>query len=169
MFTRYDVRLTVSTRRTGLIAETTQAVRSQQAAYDRFHDAVGDYLKINRTDLRCLDLLDLHGRMSAGELSEATGLSTGAVTVMLDRLERTGYVRRVRDASDRRRVYVERTELAARYAAEIYAPLAAQAVPLYDRFTDDQLATIVDFLHTVNEFYGGQITRVEGLGRSGGA
>ena len=153
----------MSTRRTGLIAEAGEEVRRQQVAYDRFHDAVAGYLKINRTDLRCLDLLDLRGPLSAGDLSEATGLSTGAVTVMLDRLERAGYVRRVRDPGDRRRVYVEPTELAAKYGTEIYAPLTAQAAPLYDRFTDDQLATVVDFLRTVNEFYGGQIARVEAL------
>jgi DNA-binding MarR family transcriptional regulator len=154
----------VSTRRTGLIAEASAEVRRQQAAYDRFHDAVAGYLKINRTDLRCLDLLDLRGKMSAGELSEATGLSPGAVTVMLDRLEHAGYVRRVRDPGDRRRVYAEPTELASKYAAEVYAPLTAQAAPLYDRFTEEQLATIVNFLRTASEFYGGQIARVEALG-----
>jgi DNA-binding MarR family transcriptional regulator len=142
-------------------------VRRQQAAYDRFHDAVAGYLKINRTDLRCLDLLDQRGRQSAGELSEATGLSTGAVTVMLDRLERAGFVRRVRDVGDRRRIMVEATDLAGKYGSEIYAPLAAQALPLYDRFTDEQLVTIVDFLKTVNEFYGTQISRMEALTRGG--
>jgi DNA-binding MarR family transcriptional regulator len=153
----------VPTRRTGLIAQTNQEVRRQQVAYDRFHDAVAGYLKINRTDLRCLDLIDLHGRLTAGELSEATGLSTGAVTVMLDRLEHAGYVRRARDPVDRRRVYAEPTELAAKYGTEIYTPLTAQAAPLYDRFTEDQLATITDFLRTVNQFYSGQIARVEAL------
>jgi DNA-binding MarR family transcriptional regulator len=155
----------VSTRRTELIAQTTHEVRRQQTAYDRFHDAVAGYLKINRTDLRCLDLLDQRGRQTAGELSEATGLSTGAVTAMLDRLERVGYVRRVRDTGDRRRVLVEPTDLADKYATEVYAPLAAQAEPLYDRFTEQELHTIVDYLRTVNEFYGAQITRVEALGR----
>jgi len=153
----------VSTRRTGLIAKASAEMRRQQATYDRFHDAVADHLKVNRTDLRCLDLLDLHGKMTAGELSQATGLSTGAVTVMLDRLERAGYVRRVRDPGDRRRVYAEPTELAAKHAAEIYAPLTAQAAPLYDRFTDDQLATIADFLGTATKFYSGQTARVEAL------
>jgi DNA-binding MarR family transcriptional regulator len=157
----------VSTSRTALISQTTEEVRRQQAAYDRFHDAVAGYLKINRTDLRCLDLIDQRGRQSAGELSEATGLSTGAVTVMLDRLERAGFVRRVRDVGDRRRIMVESTDLAAKYGSEIYAPLAAQALPLYDRFTDEQLVTIVDFLKTVNEFYGTQISRMEALTRGG--
>ena len=155
----------MSTSRTALIARTTEEVRRQQVAYDRFHDAVAGYLKINRTDLRCLDVLDQRGRQSAGELSEATGLSTGAVTVMLDRLERAGFVRRVRDVGDRRRILVESTDLARKYGSEIYAPLAAQALPLYDRFTDEQLVTIVDFLQNVNEFYGTQILRMEALAR----
>ena len=157
----------MSTSRTALIARTTEEVRRQQVAYDRFHDAVAGYLKINRTDLRCLDVLDQRGRQSAGELSEATGLSTGAVTVMLDRLERAGFVRRVRDVGDRRRILVESTDLARKYGSQIYAPLAAQALPLYDRFTDEQLVTIVDFLETVNEFYGTQILRMEALARGG--
>ena len=147
----------MSTRRTELIAQTTEEVRRQQTAYDRFHDAVAGYLKINRTDLRCLDLLDQRGRQTAGELSDTTG--------MIDRLERAGYVRRVRDPGDRRRVLVEPTELAGKYATEVYAPLTAQAEPLYGRFTERELHTIVEFLRTVNEFYGAQITRVEALGR----
>jgi len=101
----------------------------------------------------------------AGELSDATGLSTGAVTTMLDRLERAGYVRPERDLGDRRRVLVEPTELAGKYATAVYAPLAAQAEPLYGRFTEQELHTIVEFLRTVNEFHGSQITRVEALGR----
>ena len=58
-----------------LIAQTTAEVRAQQIAYDRFHDAVASYLGINRTDLRCLDILYLAGRQTAGELAAAMGMS----------------------------------------------------------------------------------------------
>jgi hypothetical protein len=82
---------------------------------------------------------------------------------------RPARARRVRAASAghrrRRRVIVEPTELAGKYATEVYAPLAAQAAPQYDRFAEEQLSTIVDFLRIVNEFYVGQIARVEALGR----
>ena len=158
----------MSTRRSTLSAQTTREVRRQQNAYDRFHDAVAGYLRVNRTDLRCLDLLDQHGRQTAGELAEATGLTTGAVTAMIDRLERAGYVQRLRDPGDRRRVLVEATELARKYAMQVYAPLAEQAAPLYDRFSEQQMLTILDFLRIVNDFYDTQIARVEALDRGSG-
>jgi len=158
----------VSTTRAGLSAQTLGEVRAQQRAYDRFHDAVAGYLRLNRTDVRCLDLLDQRGTQTAGELSETTGLTTGAVTAMLDRLERAGYVRRLRDPGDRRKVLVEPTELARERAREIYAPFAEQEAPLHERFTDDQLATILDFLRIASEFYATQTGRVEALGRGSG-
>src|SRR6201987_715365 len=74
--------------RTELIAALTAEVRQQQIAYDRFHDAVAAYLGVNRTDLRCLDILDLAGRRTAGELATEMGMSTGAVTALIDRLEK---------------------------------------------------------------------------------
>jgi DNA-binding MarR family transcriptional regulator len=151
--------------RAELIVQTTAEVRAQQIAYDRFHDAVARYLGINRTDLRCLDILDLAGRQTAGELAAAMGLSTGAVTAMLDRLEKTGYVRRVRDPGDRRRVLVEPAELARERGWEVYQPFEEQTVPMFARFTDEQLSVVRDFLRIGNDFYDVQTTRIEELAR----
>ena len=64
---------------------------------------------VNRTDGRCLDLLEHRGQMSAGELARASGLSTGAITAVIDRLEHAGYAQRVADPADRRRVLIEPT------------------------------------------------------------
>lgn len=158
----------MSTDRDDLIAQTTGEVRQQQIAYDRFHDAVAGYLGINRTDLRCLDLLDLAGRQTAGELAAQMGLSTGAVTAMLDRLEKIGYVRRVRDPADRRRVLVETAELASERGREIYQPFEEQTVPMFARFTDEQLTVVRDFLRIGNDFYAVQTARVEELSRHAG-
>ena len=152
-------------RRPELIAETTAEVRAQQIAYDRFHDAVASYLGINRTDLRCLDILDLAGRQTAGDLAAAMGMSTGAVTAMLDRLEKTGYVRRLRDPGDRRRVLVEPAELARERGWEVYQPFEEATVPMFARFTDEQLAVVRDFLRIGNDFYDVQTARIEELAR----
>jgi DNA-binding MarR family transcriptional regulator len=81
--------------------------------------------------------------MTAGELAEANGLTTGAVTRLLDRLERAGYARRVRDTGDRRCVLVELTELANRRAAELYGPIGEAGQTTLDRYTADQLALVV--------------------------
>src|SRR5688572_19438670 len=72
-----------------------------------FHAAVADRLGINVTDVKCYSLLRQRGAMTAGELSEKTGLTTGAITGVVDRLEKAGLVQRRRDAHDRRRVIVE--------------------------------------------------------------
>jgi DNA-binding MarR family transcriptional regulator len=154
--------------RLDLIAQTTSEVRQQQIAYDRFHDAVAAYLGINRTDLRCLDILDLSGQQTAGELAVQMGMSTGAVTAMLDRLEKAGYLRRVRDPADRRRVLVETAELARERGREIYQPFEELTVPMFARFTDEQLAVVRDFLRLGNDFYDVQTTRIEDLARRSG-
>src|SRR5258708_16548377 len=126
--------------RAGLIAALTAEVREQQIAYDRFHDAVAACLGVNRTDLRCLDILDLAGRKTAGELATEMGMSTGAVTALIDRLEKAGYVNRVRDPGDRRRVLVEPTELARQPGWGISQPFPEPAPPARARFTDEQPA-----------------------------
>jgi DNA-binding MarR family transcriptional regulator len=75
--------------------ELLDEVRRSQNATDRFDQAVADALGLNRTDMRCLDVLHREGAVTAGRLAEMTGLTTGAMTVALDRLERSGYARRV--------------------------------------------------------------------------
>src|SRR5437588_10284820 len=84
-------------------------IRANQRATDVVDELICQLLGINRTDARCLDILDQSGSMSAGDLAEASRLTTGAITAVIDRLERAGYARRVPDPSDRRRVLVELT------------------------------------------------------------
>src|ERR687897_3534396 len=75
-----------------------------------FHQAVADELGLNITDHKCLDLIHRYGAMPAGRLAELTGLTTGAVTGIIDRLEGAGYVRRTDDPKERRRIIVEPTK-----------------------------------------------------------
>ena len=73
------------------------AVRAYQTGVDNFDQAVADHIGINRTDGRCIDLIDQAGGMTAGELAKAAGLTTGAVTAVIDRLEKAGVAQRVAD------------------------------------------------------------------------
>src|SRR5688572_9583845 len=98
------------------------AAQAYQRSVDAFDDAVAERLGLNRTDLRCLDWLT-GGPMSAGQLAEATALSSAATTTLLDRLEARDLVRRVRDTSDRRKVLVEMTEVGQRLTWQFYGPL----------------------------------------------
>jgi DNA-binding MarR family transcriptional regulator len=131
--------------------ELIDEVRRSQNATDRFDQAVADALGLNRTDMRCLDVLEREGPVTAGRLAEATGLTTGAMTTALDRLERAGYARRTRDLADRRRVLVE-TTAQARDAGRYYSEHAAQSERLYQRYTEAQLEMLLEFVRGGREF-----------------
>jgi DNA-binding MarR family transcriptional regulator len=133
------------TSRQALVAEIGRATQAYQRATDGFDDVVGRRLGLNSTDLRCLDWLT-EGGWTAGELAEATGLSSAATTTLLDRLERRGFVRRERDAIDRRRVRVELTPEGGRRIGELYGPLAREGGRALARFSDAELAAMRDFL-----------------------
>ena len=147
-------------RRRELIYGAAMAARLQQNAYDRFEDAVAGYFGVNRTAMRCLEVLDRLGQQTAGELATQTGLTSGAVTAMLDRLERAGLVRRLADASDRRRVLVQMTDRAAQLAADVYEPLAEEMAE-FERYTDDQLRLLAEFLQTATRTLERHAGRVE--------
>jgi DNA-binding MarR family transcriptional regulator len=109
-------------------------------------ELVCQLLGINRTDARCMDILDQHGSMSAGDLAEASRLTTGAITAVIDRLERAGLAHRVPDPSDRRRVLVEVTPKAVAVATELMVePMRALYTPMADRYSEDDLRLILDF------------------------
>jgi DNA-binding MarR family transcriptional regulator len=121
-------------------------VRASQRATDVVDELICQLLGINRTDARCLDILDQHGSMSAGDLAEASRLSTGAITAVIDRLERAGLAERVPDPGDRRRVLVELTPNA--YAASnelMVEPMRQLYQPMAERYSDEQLRLIIDF------------------------
>ncbi|MGW6447717.1 MarR family winged helix-turn-helix transcriptional regulator [Lentzea sp. NPDC055074] len=88
----------------------TWYMREQSALTVMFHARVAEQMGLSATDEKCLDLaMRAEGPLTAGRLADLSGLSTGAVTGVIDRLERAGYVRRVRDPHDRRKVLVEVT------------------------------------------------------------
>jgi DNA-binding MarR family transcriptional regulator len=133
----------VSSRKQQLLAELTNEVRMSQNATDRFDQAVADALGINRTDMRCTDILEREGAVTAGYLAEATGLTTGTV---IDRLEQRGFARRVRDPHDRRRVLVELTDQARENGRAFYSEHARYAQRLVRRYTEDELQLLLGFV-----------------------
>ncbi len=128
-------------------------LREYLNAVDLYDDAVAERMGVNRTDLRCVDTLERRGTMTAGALAEASGLTTGAVTFLLDRLERAGVIRRVRDTEDRRRVLVELVPDAALHAYHLHKPMIADMRELARHFRMDELSTIRDFLCQARSVY----------------
>lgn len=128
-----------------LEAELIDEVRGSQTATHQMDEAAGRAMGVNGTDGRCLDILDRRGRLSAGQLAEASGLTTGAVTAVLDRLEAKGYVSRVPDPGDRRRVLVEITEKQRQAAWRLYGPLGEMAAAWLAERSDDELRLLIEF------------------------
>src|SRR5687767_10391279 len=125
---------------------TYRANTSQEGAFDALAAAK---LGISPSDLRCLDLVQASGGMTAGELSRASGLTTGAVTAVIDRLEQAGFVRRLRDGSDRRKVNIEVTPRHYEEAGKVWGPLMEDwQKTLAGRFTAGELRTITEFLRS---------------------
>ena len=81
------------------------------------------------------------------------GVTSGAITGVIDRLERDGWVRRVRDPHDRRKVIVEIVpeRAAATGQMDVFAPLMADLAAIHDRYDDDTLAAILDYLRACND------------------
>ncbi len=123
--------------------ELVDEIRRSQSATDRFDSAVAEALGLNRTDMRCVDSLEREGPLTAGQLAELTGLTSGAMTTALDRLERAGFVRRRRDERDRRRVLVEITETAHSAAGQFYTGHLAMSERLFNEHTADELELIL--------------------------
>src|SRR6266513_4273631 len=92
--------------RAALMEELEHAMRRSSAQGVIFGQTVADSAGVSSSDLECLDFLNLEGRVTAGRLAEVTGLTTGAITGVVDRLEKAGLVRRERDADDRRKVFI---------------------------------------------------------------
>eukprot|EP00873_Tetraselmis_striata_P032571 jgi/Tetstr1/452835/TSEL_039871.t1 len=124
----------------------SQAVRLDQVANARFDEVMNRFLGINRTDGRCLDLIDQNQRMTAGQLAEQAGLTTGAVTALIDRLEAAGYIERKRDETDRRKIWVELTPLMKTIGARIFGQFEEIGALITSGFSEAELEAVHRYL-----------------------
>ena len=127
---------------------------------------MADAIGINRTDLRCLDVIQREGPVPAGRLADETGLTTGAITTVLDRLERAGLARRIRDAADRRRVLVEVTSEAFAGAADFYGEHIAHSERSYREYTEEQLELLLGWVRGGRELNERAAARLEAQARA---
>ncbi len=132
-----------------IIEAILAGLRAIDGDMDRLDEAAAARLRVSRSDFRCLDILSRGTAMTAGQLATETGLTTGAVTALLDRLEKAGYVRRERDRNDRRKVLVHPSKRAAAEVWPIFRGVAQDAARILSRFSDSELETILRFL-TIN-------------------
>ena len=142
-------------------SELAQQLRNEIMGYfgaaSDFDERVAKKLKLGRTDMRCLDLIGRLGPLTAGRLAEESGLTTGAVTFILDRLEEAGMVTRRRDTEDRRRVWVEIVPEAQQRLQRLQQPVADEMRQVASQFKVDELQVVRDFMRQAKEVFQRQV------------
>jgi len=121
-------------------------LRALSTVQDRLDQYAAHRLGLNRTDLRALDLIGQAGIISPTALAAALGMSTGATSTVLDRLEAVGYARREPDPDHRRRTIVRTSPRADELSMEIFAPVMRGTMEQAAAYPDEALAAIAEFL-----------------------
>lgn len=137
--------------RSELIAVFDRETRRMGSMATLHNHAVAEYAGLHQTDQECLDLLDWAGPLTAGEIGVHLGLTSGAVTGLVDRLESGRWVRRERDPNDRRRVIVHLSSERADDLWPLYEPLATAIDTYRDGLDARDLRVVVEFLEFANE------------------
>jgi DNA-binding MarR family transcriptional regulator len=139
----------------GRRAQLAALIRQYQRDIDAFDQAVAERVGLSRTDLRCLDLvLELGGAgtpVTPSRLAEAAGLTPSTITSVLDRLERAGYLRRIREQGNRRQVLLELTATFAKVTEEIFAPVAAEGATQLRQLADAEVETLIEFFSRAHD------------------
>ncbi|HEX9069081.1 MAG TPA: MarR family transcriptional regulator [Ktedonobacterales bacterium] len=133
--------------RTDMLAMLGQSLtRDLMTAASLFQGAVADHYGLNITDFICAGVIISRGPMTAGQLAEAVGITTGAITGVVDRLDKAGFVTRAPDPADRRRVVIEPVPAKAATLTEVYRSVGNTMSQLSERFDAQELAAITGFL-----------------------
>jgi DNA-binding MarR family transcriptional regulator len=129
-----------------LIEHILQVSRAIDSDLERVDELAAARLGISSTDFRCLEVISRGEVVTAGRLASEAGLTTGAVTALVDRLERAGYVERRDDPRDRRRVLIAPTRRAMQRVWPLFAGIVAASTAVLEGFSAEQLQTIAAFL-----------------------
>jgi DNA-binding MarR family transcriptional regulator len=149
-------------RRSELLARLQRAAQTSTPDGILFHQAIADRVGLHVTDLRCLNVLAQAGALTAGELGQQLGLgTTGAVTRMVDRLERAGYVHRAVDPRDRRRVIIQPIPEQLAAIAPHYQGMATAWNKLLAAYSDQELELFLDLFDRLHQLSQQQLASLD--------
>ncbi|WP_170318277.1 MarR family transcriptional regulator [Paenibacillus thalictri] len=131
-----------------------------------YQQCAASCLGLYNNDFLAVDILHEKGPITAGQLSKLTGLTTGSVTALIDRLENNGYVRRQNDPNDRRKVIIVPLYEQKEEVSSTYLPLHTAMVKLASSYTDEELELISTFLGKASEVLEEQIQYLHSNARS---
>ena len=134
-----------------LAIDAQAELRRLTTAIDGLDEKAALRFGINRTDLRCVDVLTSAGPRKPTELAAAVGLSSGGLSIALERLEKAGYIRRRQHPDDRRSVVVEATDKAHKVDDEIFGRIEQRMRRLFGSYDPGELDVILRFLRQTRE------------------
>lgn len=146
-----------SGERSALIEALSLSTRKVIAETVLLFDTLAQRIGINATDMQCLNILDYEGPVPAGRLAELTGLTTGAITTAIDRLEKAGYVQRVRDPHDRRRVVIQ--PVSQEGSGDVFGAIDQTWKDLCARYNDQELTVVLSFIDALYQMNHGAVAR----------
>src|SRR5258706_11644292 len=134
------------------VADFLREIRQLNSLGAFFFRAAAAHLGMNATDLQVIDILEITGPATAGQLAELAGLTTGAITGMIDRLEKSGLVRRESDPSDGRRelVRLSPSETAMKEIAPLFDSIGRKWDDIASKYDHQQMASLIEFLRAGN-------------------
>lgn len=135
------------------IQSLNQELRKFSIANIFFYESVAEKLRLNATDLKCRDLLNYTGAISAGQLAKITNLTTGAITGVIDRLEKVELVERVQDPNDRRKVIIQPLTHRKQEIKQLFNPLSSSLSDLFKKYNEKELQVILDVLVDLNQLF----------------
>jgi DNA-binding MarR family transcriptional regulator len=139
-----------SRNRTALQTRMIEQLREFSAGTILFNQKVAERVGLHLTDMQCMNLLDLLGTSTPSKLAEVTGLTTGGVTVMLDRLEKAGCIKREPNPDDRRSVLVRVSAKKMEKIHAHYAGVAKEFDAYMSEVSEAELETVSSFFKRIN-------------------
>ncbi|TGK12894.1 MarR family transcriptional regulator [Leptospira fletcheri] len=146
-----------------IIQTIGQAVMLFQDASEAFDDTAAEVMGLNRTDLKCLGIIFRNGSVSPSEIARVTGLTRGAMTTALDRIENAGYAKRIPDPLDRRGILLELTKKGESSIGSIWGPFIEVGKRNLSKYSMDELKAIRQFLEDAKNAQFEHIERVRKL------
>jgi len=147
-----------------LLNAVIQASRANSTVAVFFHTAIAEQVGLGATDEKTLFILRHYGSLTAGEIAQHTGLTTASVTNLIDRLEHKGFVQRVRDTADRRRVIVQPNQARLAELDRLFSSIQASFDTLLEGYSDAELAVIADFLKRATHYARETIEKLDQAG-----
>ncbi|XRQ11345.1 MarR family winged helix-turn-helix transcriptional regulator [Actinomadura welshii] len=142
----------MTSERDRMAAELQDAMRRSTMFTVLLHHATASKAGMNVTDAQCVNALAMDGPQTPGRLARLMGITTGgAITAVIDRLEKAGYVRRTRDPDDRRRVIVELVAENADQFSAYFEPMGRAFRERLAGCSDEQVAFLLDWFRRNNE------------------